>query len=165
MELSTVDEDAMDNVATKLDTCHTLVIALDNSDYSTFSVVMKASGRQFPSTFDKYSALGWKPLSKLNQPQKEELKRLLETETKPIIEEARLDIQKTKTIHGEELPADLSECLSKLDEIKTQKEQKIKELHEEIESVEHARYVLDTMQRSQVQIQNLDMRAKRQKIE
>jgi hypothetical protein len=126
MELSTADDDTIDRVTMKLDTSYLLTISLEKSDDIVFAVEMKAHGRQFPSTYNKYSALGWKPLSKLKQPQKDELKRLLDTETKPTVEEARLDIQKTKTIHGEELPADLSECLSKLDEIKAQKEQRIK---------------------------------------
>ena len=164
MELSTLDEDVLIGLSKKLDNAYRLTLALEKSDDKCFTMQMMSNGYQFPSTHEKYSALGWKKLDKLKQSQKDELKSLLETETKSIVEEAGLNIHKPKFIFGEQLPADLSESHSKLDEMKELKKQKIKELSQEIDGIEYARYALNMMQRDQDKIQTLETNAKKQKI-
>ena len=164
MELSTTDFDTMSSLWKKLDNAKSLTISLDLPDDKIFSVTLKASKNLFPLTYDKYNALHWKKLCTLKQPQKIELKELLESEIKPILEETRLVSQQTKTIYGEALPADLGACLRSLSDIRDMKILEIRKLQEEKEGVDDVRHLVELMKENQETADNLETRVKRQKV-
>jgi hypothetical protein len=156
MELSILDVAVVLNRSKKLETANALANTLDLSNDIDFSTKLKSARDQFPLTFKKCSAWGWKKISKLNPSQKDELKNLIESEMEPLIEEARVNNRQAKTIHGEALPTDLSACFPRLAEIKATKKRKIMELQKEIEQVDDASDMLDLMQKNQGILQNLD---------
>lgn len=165
MELSTTDYDTAANLSKNLGAAKDLTISLDLPDDQIFSVTLKASKKNFPLTFDKYHALRWKKLCTLKPSEKNELKELLESEMKPILEEARLIAQQTKSIYGEALPTDLGACLRSLADIRDMKILKIKELQEEIDGMDDALNLVELMKENQGILDCLETRAnKRQKI-
>ena len=115
-------------------------------------------------TFEKYQELRWKKLGTLKPAQMNELQEVLESEIQPILDEARLSVQQTKTIHGEVLPTDPKACYQKLSEIMAAKKQKIKDLQREWEEVDEARQLVDMMKASQDILDHVDTLAKKRKV-
>ena len=164
MELTTADFGMLESMSDKLRTAQSLTTSLDLSTDAVFSVVLKASRKLFPLTFEKYQALRWKKLGSLKPAQMNELQEVLESEIQPIIDEARLSVQQTKTIHGEVLPTDPKACYQKLSEIMAAKKQKIKDLQKEWEEVDDARQLVDMMKASQDILDHVDTLAKKRKV-
>jgi tryptophan 2,3-dioxygenase len=164
MELTTADFGMLESMSDKLRTAQSLTTSLDLSTDAVFSVVLKASRKLFPLTFEKYQALRWKKLGTLKPAQMNELQEVLESEIQPIIDEARLSVQQTKTIHGEVLPTDPKACYQKLSEIMAAKKQKIKDLQREWEEVDEARQLVDMMKASQDILDHVDTLAKKRKV-
>lgn len=164
MELTTADFGMLESISDKLRTAQSLTTSLDLSTDAVFSVVLKASRKLFPLTFEKYQALRWKKLGSLKPAQMNELQEVLESEIQPIIDEARLSVQQTKTIHGEVLPTDPKACYQKLSEIMAAKKQKIKDLQKEWEEVDDARQLVDMMKASQDILDHVDTLAKKRKV-
>jgi hypothetical protein len=164
MELSTADFEMVECLLKKLTSARSLANSLDLPDDIVFSASLKADKALFPLTFAKYHALRWKKVSALKPAQKNELQALLETDMAPIVEEARLAAQQPKTIHGEVLPADLGACSPRLEELMAAKKQKIKDLQKEREEVDDARQLVEMMKESQDIFDQLETRAKRQKV-
>ena len=163
MELSTTDFEMLESLSKKLRTAGTLTTALDLPSDVVFSVDLKASRNLFPLTFEKYTALRWKKLGTLKPAQKKELQEVLESEIKPILDEARLSTQQTKTMHGEALPTDPKMCYEKLSDITTAKRQKIEDLQKELEEVYDARQLVDMLKANQDIIDHVDTLAKKRK--
>jgi tryptophan 2,3-dioxygenase len=164
MELTTADFGMLESMSDKLRTAGSLTTSLDLSTDAVFSVTLKASRKLFPLTFEKYQALRWKKLSTLKPAQMNELQEVLESEILPILDEARLSVQQTKTIHGEVLPTHPQACYQKLSEIMAAKKQKIKDLQREWEEVDEARQLVDMMKASQDILDHMDTLAKKRKV-
>jgi tryptophan 2,3-dioxygenase len=164
MELTTTDFGMLESMTDKLRTAGSLTTSLDLSTDAVFSVELKASRKLFPLTFEKYQALRWKKLGTLKPAQMNELQEVLESEIQPILNEARLSVQQTKTIHGEVLPTDPKACYQKLSEIMAAKKQKIKDLQREWEEVDEARQLVDMMKASHDILDHVDTLAKKRKV-
>ena len=164
MELTTADFGMLESMSDKLRTAQSLTTSLDLSTDAVFSVVLKASRKLFPLTFEKYQELRWKKLCTLKPAQMNELQEVLESEIQPILDEARLSVQQTKTIHGEVLPTHPKACYQKLSEIMAAKKQKIKDLQREWEEVDEARQLVDMMKASQDILDHVDTLAKKRKV-
>jgi len=164
MELTTTDFGMLESMSDKLRKAGSLTTSLDLSTDAVFSVELKAYRKLFPLTFEKYQALRWKKLGTLKPAQMNELQEVLESEIQPILDEARLSVQQTKTIHGEVLPTHPKACYQKLSEIMAAKKQKIKDLQREWEEVDEARQLVDMMKASQDILDHVDTLAKKRKV-
>ena len=102
----------------------------------------------FQSIRAKHGALGHRSVEQLADAKLAELKKCLEADARPLIEQTYADADGPKAFEGEALPSDPDECLRALRALKAGRLQQIKEGEEEIGVIESSEYAVETLQKT-----------------
>ena len=138
--------------------------ALDKRDSRSFQTSLIRNTDHFPLTQAKYDALDQRPVSKLAASKLSQLREALETDIQPLVARVHVEGQQTKTVYGEALPADLDQCLKKLEEIRARKKREIHKLEEEIDIIGGALSTVEQIKKNQTIAETLSSAVKKQKI-
>ena len=149
MQLASVSIDPIIDLSKKLGSAKTLLNSINSNAGDaiahSFHSILRASKESFPSVALKLDGLTKKSLDKMTQAQKMELKTALKDDVAALLEKAEETTGGSKFFAGEQVPADPDECLMKLEEIKARKESEIEQLNKELEDMEEARFVVETI--------------------
>ncbi len=102
----------------------------------------------FPLT---QAACNGKPISKLNEAKRMGLKLTLAQDVSPLLAEVDTVVDSEKRLNAELLPTEPVACMTRIGELKAEVKRKINDLQQELETLDGAEHVIQTLQRVQTQ--------------
>ena len=147
-----------------LDGARLMLAALDKRDSRSFQTSLGRNKDHFPLTKAKYDALDQRPVSKMTASKLSQLREALESDIQPLVAKVHVEVQQSKTVYGEALPADLDQCSKKLEEIRARKKREIHKLAEEIDIIAGAVSTVELIKKNQSVAETLSSAVKKQKI-